>query len=125
MVKGGFVNPVWVCETDILSPAIISVAVSVGIVNLEGRNYPENFDYTHDELCMLLEKFFGFQGGFYEVEILPLQKPRFSKEVVENKRRFFGTERSDKDWVKIELVEAGLCSREMYEMVTYGEIVNA
>lgn len=124
MVKGGYINPVWVCETDILSPAIIQVAVSVGIVHLTSERYTDGFSYTEEELCKVLEQFFGFDGGIYTFEVLPFQKTKLGNEVVENKKRYFGTERSDKDWVNLKMVESGICSREMYEMVTYGEIIS-
>lgn len=124
-IKGGYVNSVWVCESDLYSPAVIKTAICMGLVDKERITSEgvENFKYTHDELCEVLKHCFGFEKGFYTEEVLPEQRTRITKEIVKDKIRYFGNERSDKDWVKLELVEAGLCSREMWEMVNYGEIL--
>lgn len=72
-------------------------------------------NYSEDSLKLILNKLFGFRDGWHETEIVPMQRNRFGGQIIQNKKRYMGWERQDRDWV-----DSRMCSDEMRTAVIFG-----
>lgn len=108
-------HQVWVCEGDLFHPIILSTAQQLGLITVDNV---DTFEYTPDQLSDVLEKLFGFKNGWYDSEMLISQLGRFGNQVMENKHRYFGNERTDKEWLS-----CGMASEEIKQIMKFGEVL--
>lgn len=86
------------------------------VPKLESDIKKVSVNYSEESLKLILNKLFGFRDGWYETEIVPLQRNRFGGQIIENKKRYMGWERQDRDWV-----DSRMCSDEMRTAVIFGK----
>ena len=72
-------------------------------------------NYTEEKLQTVLKELFGFQDGWYDVEVIQTQRTRFDGKIVNDVKRYVGWERSDSDWVG-----SRMCSDNMKTLVVFG-----
>ena len=115
---------VYACQSDTTHPKVLELAKGAGAITqerYEALSKPEKGVrpvLEPEELEVILETYFGFKRGVYEVsECHGIQKSRFGKQLA-GELRYMGEERTDKDWV-----ETGLASREAKEKSRYGGFV--
>ena len=78
-----------------------------------------DIEISPEQLSLILENYFGFEGGAYEEHLVEgSQVNKIGGGRVENVKRYTGWERLDKEWV-----DTGLASREAYELCKYGEVL--
>ena len=112
-------------EMDVKNPTILRLAYNTNIIPqqqfqqiLKVENQLE-IEITNEQLSLILENYFGFEGGEYEEHLVEgSQVNKIGGDSVENVKRYTGWERLDNDWV-----DTGLASREAYELCKYGEIL--
>ena len=112
-------------EMDVKNPTILRLAYNANIIPqqqfqqiLKVENQLE-IEITNEQLSLILENYFGFEGGEYEEHLVEgSQVNKIGGERIENVKRYTGWERLDNDWV-----DTGLASREAYELCKYGEIL--
>ena len=112
-------------ELDVKNPTILRLAYNANIIQqqqfqqmLKVENQLE-IEITNEQLSLILENYFGFEGGEYEEHLVEgSQVNKIGGERIENVKRYTGWERLDNDWV-----DTGLASREAYELCKYGEIL--
>ena len=112
-------------ELDVKNPTILRLAYNANIIPqqqfqqmLKVENQLE-IEITNEQLSLILENYFGFEGGGYEEHLVEgSQVNKIGGERIENVKRYTGWERLDNDWV-----DTGLASREAYELCKYGEIL--
>ena len=112
-------------EWDVKNPTILRLAYNANIIPqeqfqqiLKVENQLE-IEITNEQLSLILENYFGFEGGEYEEHLVEgSQVNKIGGERIENVKRYTGWERLDNDWV-----DTGLASREAYELCKYGEIL--
>ena len=116
---------VYATELDVKHPTILRLAYNANIIQqqqfqqiLKVENQLE-IEITNEQLSLILENYFGFEGGEYEEHLVEgSQVNKIGGERIENVKRYTGWERLDNDWV-----DTGLASREAYELCKYGEIL--
>ena len=115
---------VYACQSDTTHPKVLELAYGAGAITEERYEVLSKPDkgvrpiLEQEELEVILETYFGFKRGVYEVsECHGIQKSRFGKQLA-GELRYMGEERTDKDWV-----ETGLASREAKEKSKYGGFV--
>ena len=116
---------VYATEWDVKHPTILRLAYNANIIPqeqfqqiLKVENQLE-IEITNEQLSLILENYFGFEGGEYEEHLVEgSQVNKIGGERIENVKRYTGWERLDNDWV-----DTGLASREAYELCKYGEIL--
>ena len=116
---------VYATEWDVKHPTILRLAYNSNIIPqeqfqqmLKVENQLE-IEVTNEQLSLILENYFGFEGGEYEEHLVEgSQVNKIGGERIENVKRYTGWERLDNDWV-----DTGLASREAYELCKYGEIL--
>ena len=116
---------VYATELDVKHPTILRLAYNANIIQqqqfqqiLKVENQLE-IEITNEQLSLILENYFGFEGGEYEEHLVEgSQVNKIGGDSVENVKRYTGWERLDNDWV-----DTGLASREAYELCKYGEIL--
>lgn len=120
--RGGL--SVYACQSDTTNETLLRMAKSSGIITQERYDELLNVQKSTkavldtEELGVILETYFGFNGGEYEThEIVGAQKTRFGK-VLAGELRYTGEERTDKAWCN-----TGLASREACEKNRYGSVV--
>lgn len=104
---------VYITEVDLQQKIVVDTLNKVGLVDkvVDGVAF-----YRDDLMPTILEKCFGFQLGDYTVEVVPMQRTRFTGEIVKNKKRYIGLERKDKSWM-----ESPMASQEVKEIYKWGE----
>lgn len=116
--------PVWACQSDTTHPVVLDLAMKAGLISEERvqelSSLPKGVKPVLDieELCVILETYFGFENGMYEIHELEIQTTRLGKQVA-GEYRYTGVERTDKAWCS-----TGLASRDAYEISRYGGVVN-
>ena len=108
-------HQVWACEGDLFHPIILLTAQQLGLITIDSGI---EFEYNETSLANVLEKMFGFKDGWYEKELLEVQKGRFGNQVMHDKHRFFGIERTDKEWLN-----CGMASDEIKQLMKFGEVL--
>ena len=116
---------VYATEWDVKHLTILRLAYNANIIQkeqfqqiLKVENQLE-IEITNEQLSLILENYFGFEGGEYEEHLVEgSQVNKIGGERIENVKRYTGWERLDNDWV-----DTGLASREAYELCKYGEIL--
>ena len=116
---------VYATEWDVKHPTILRLAYNANIVTKEQLQQLLKVDNQIDieispeQLSLILENYFGFEGGAYEEHLVEgSQVNKIGGGRVENVKRYTGWERLDKEWV-----DTGLASREAYELCKYGEVL--
>ena len=112
-------------EMDVKNPTILRLAYNANIIPqqqfqqiLKVENQLE-IEITNEQLSLILENYFGFEGGEYEEHLVEgSQVNKIGGGRIENVKRYTGWERLDNDWV-----DTGLASREAYELCKYGEVL--
>lgn len=113
--------PVYACQSDTTHPKVLELAKGSGLITearykaLIDNEVGVKPELLPDELALVLETYFGFKGGIYEIhECHGIQKTRMGKQLA-GELRYTGEERTDKEWL-----ESGLASREALEFSKYG-----
>jgi hypothetical protein len=115
---------VYACQSDTTHPVVLDLAKKSGMITEE--RVKEILDVQkgtksildNSELSVILESFFGFEGGMFEShEIEGVQKTRTGKSLA-GEVRYTGEERTDKAWCS-----TALASPEAKEKSVYGSIV--
>ena len=116
---------VYATELDVKNPTILRMAYVANIIPqkqfqqiLKVDNHID-IELTNEQLSLILENYFGFEGGAYEEHLVEgSQVNKIGGGRVENVKRYTGWERLDNEWV-----DTGLASREAYELCKYGEVL--
>ena len=114
---------VYACQSDTTHPTVLMLAKNAGLITeqryVELTSLPKGTKpvLDNDELCVILETYFGFNKGHYEEHEIEVQKNRMGKAVA-GEIRYIGEERTDKTWC-----DSLLCSREAREKSKYGSVV--
>ena len=116
---------VYATEWDVKHPTILRMAYVANIIpqqQFQQMLQVENqidIELTNEQLSVILENYFGFEGGEYEEYLIEgSQVNKIGGGRVEGVKRYTGWERLDNEWVG-----TGLASREAYELCKYGEIL--
>ena len=116
---------VYATELDVKNPTILRMAYVANIIpqkqfqQILKVDNQIDIELTNEQLSLILENYFGFEGGAYEEHLVEgSQVNKIGGGRVENVKRYTGWERLDNEWV-----DTGLASREAYELCKYGEVL--
>ena len=109
---------VFCTEYDLHHDSLIEIAKLAGILENDDVQVVDGkttVNYTEEKLQTVLKELFGFQDGWYDVEVIPTQRTRFDGKIINDVKRYVGWERSDSDWVG-----SRMCSDNMKTLVVFG-----